>query len=166
MITNLEFDFTVDKDSRTIFITREFAAGLPLVWAAFTEERLLDQWGAPSPWVAKTKHMNFEEGGSRLYAMVSPDGQEHWSIQEFTSISPTSNYKMLTNFADKDGNIISGIPSSENDLTFIGNGDITTVKISIKYATLEVLEMMIEKGFKEGYAMTMDNLDKVLKSLS
>ena len=32
---NLLFDFTVDKAKKTIFITREFAADLDLVWDAF-----------------------------------------------------------------------------------------------------------------------------------
>lgn len=166
MTTTLGFDFTVDKGKNTVFITREFAAGLPLVWDAFTKQEILDQWGAPEPWKAKTKEMNFEVGGRRVYSMVSPEGQEHWSIQEFTSISPITNFKMLTNFSDPDGNINSGIKSSENNLDFSEADGITTVKVTIKYATPAVLEMMIEKGFKQGYSMTMNNLENLLTTLS
>jgi len=53
MITNLEFDFTVDKATKTVFITREFDADLSLVWDAFTKAEILDQWVAPKPWVSK-----------------------------------------------------------------------------------------------------------------
>jgi uncharacterized protein YndB with AHSA1/START domain len=166
MTTNLAFDFTVDKTKNTIFITREFLAELSLVWDAFTKQEILDQWGAPEPWIIKTKYMRFEEGGRRLYSMTSPEGQEHWSIQEFTSISPTSNFKMLTNFSDKDGNINSGFQSSENNLDFSEADGVTTVKITIKYATPAILEMMIEKGFREGFTMTMNNLEDLLKTLS
>ena len=91
MKNNLLFDFTVDKAAKTVFVTREFAAGLSLVWDAFTKPEILDQWWAPKPWAAKTKFMNFEVGGRRFYAMVSPEGQECWSIQKYTSISPKTN---------------------------------------------------------------------------
>ena len=166
MTSDLFFDFTVDKTKNTVFITREFAAELSLVWDAFTKQEILDQWGAPEPWVVKTKYMRFEVGGRRLYSMVSPEGQEHWAIQEFTSISPISNFKMLTNFSDKDGNMNLGFQSSENNLKFSEINGITTVKITIKYASLAILEMMIEKGFREGFTMTMTNLENLLKTLS
>ena len=82
MNNNLLFDFTVDKISKTIFVNREFTAGLSLVWDAFTKQEILDQWWAPKPWASKTKYINFEVGGKRFYAMVGPEGQEHWSLQE------------------------------------------------------------------------------------
>ena len=74
MKNNLLFDFTVDKAAKTIFINREFAAGLSLVWDAFTKPEIMDQWVAPKPWLSKTKFMNFEVGGRRFFAMVSPEG--------------------------------------------------------------------------------------------
>src|SRR5438132_1338881 len=88
MTSNLEFDFTVDKAAKTVFIKREFAAELSLVWDAFTKQELLDQWVAPEPMKCKTKYMNFKVGGKRFYAMVTPEGQERWAIQEYTSITP------------------------------------------------------------------------------
>ena len=83
MNNDLLFDFTVDKAAQTVFITREFDAGLELVWDAFTKQEILDQWVAPKPWVSKTKFMDFKVGGRRFYAMVSPEGQERWAIQGF-----------------------------------------------------------------------------------
>ncbi len=162
MNNNLKFDFTVDKTTNTVFIIREFSAELSLVWDAFTKQEILDQWGAPEPWITKTKFMNFEVGGRRLYVMESPEGQEHWSIQEFTSISPTTNFKMLTNFSDKDGNTNTEFQSSENNVDFSEVNGITTVRITIKYATPAILEMMIEKGFREGFTMILNNLEKLL----
>ena len=97
---NLLFDFTVDKTTKTVFITKEFAADLSLVWDAFTKQEILDQWWAPKPWASKTKFMNFEAGGRRFYAMISPEGQEHWSIQQYTFINPKTNFKLLDAFAE------------------------------------------------------------------
>lgn len=75
-MNSLQFDFTVDKATKTVYVTREFDAGLDLVWDAFTKQEILDQWWAPKPWMSETKSMDFTVGGRRFYAMVSPDGQQ------------------------------------------------------------------------------------------
>ncbi|MGZ3757818.1 MAG: SRPBCC family protein, partial [Mucilaginibacter sp.] len=86
MNSDLLFDFSVNKENKTVYMTREFNADLELVWEAWTTAELLDKWWGSKPFVAKTKVMNFEVGGRRFFAMVSPDGQERWFIQKFTSI--------------------------------------------------------------------------------
>ena len=70
---NLLFDFTVDKATATIYITREFAADLDLVWDAFTKAEILDQWVGPKPYRVQTKEMDFRVGGRWLYAMLSAE---------------------------------------------------------------------------------------------
>ncbi len=164
MTNSLLFDFTVDKATKTVFVTREFNAELSLVWDAFTKQEILDQWWAPKPWASKTKVMNFEVGGKRFYAMVSPEGQEHWSIQKFTSISPKTNFKYLNAFADKDEN--PELPGSEWDLNFSEKNGTTKVSIIIKNESRERMEKLIEMGFEGGFTMTLNYLDHLLATLS
>lgn len=164
MNNNLLFDLTVDKATRTVVITREFAAELSLVWDAFTQAELLDQWVAPKPLTAKTKFMDFKVGGRRFYAMVSPEGQEHWAIQKYTSITPKTNFKLFSVFADKDEN--PQLPGSEWDYTFSEQNGITTVRISIYNESLERMEKMLEMGAVEGFKMAIGNLDELLKGKS
>ena len=164
MKNDLLFDFTVDKTTKTVVINREFAANLSLVWDAFTRQELLDQWVAPKPWLSKTKYMNFEVGGRRLYAMVSPEGHERWSIQEYTSITPKTNFKMYNAFADKEGN--PELTGSDWDYNFSEQNGKTKVSIAIYNESLARLEKMIEMGFKEGSMMTMKNLENLLTTLS
>src|SRR3984893_1568160 len=163
MKNDLLFDFTVDKTTKTVFITREFDAGLSLVWDAFTKQEILDQWVAPKPWVSKTKFMDFKVGGRRFYAMVSPEGQEHWSIQKYTSITPKTNFKLFNAFADKDEN--PELPGSDWDLSFSEHADKTKVSISIYNESLERLERMIELGFREGTMAQLQNLEELLSTL-
>ncbi|MEO6548626.1 MAG: SRPBCC domain-containing protein [Ferruginibacter sp.] len=163
MTTNLAFDFTVDKTDKKVFIKREFAAELSLVWDAFTTKEILDQWTAPAPWVAKTKYMNFEVGGKRFYAMVGPEGQERWSIQEYISISPKTNFQMTNAFADEDEN--PELPGSEWDYHFSEQNGITKVSITIYNESFERMERLLE-GFKQGFAITLKNLEDVLVTLS
>src|ERR1700739_2040987 len=163
MKNNLLFDFAVDKTMKTVSINREFAASLSLVWDAFTKQEILDKWWAPQPWVSKTKFMDFKVGGRRFYAMVSPEGQEHWSIQEYTSISPKTNFKMLNAFADKDEN--PELPGSDWDLSFSEQNGTTKVSIAIYNESLARMEKMIEMGFREGFTMTLQQLDELLSTL-
>ena len=164
MKNNLLFDFTVDKAKKTVFVDRAFAAEPSLVWDAFTKKEILDQWWAPKPWASKTKFMNFKVGGRRFYAMISPEGQERWAVQEFTSITPKTNFKMYNAFADKDEN--KELPGSEWDYRFSEENGKTTVHITIYNESLARLEKMVEMGFTEGFKMSMHNLENVLAVLS
>lgn len=160
---NLQFDFTVDKSTNLVFVTKEFEAERSLVWDAFTKQEILDQWWAPKPWASKTKKMEFKEGGRRFYAMVSPEGQESWQIQDYTSISPQTNFKYFSVFADKDEN--PHLPGSTWDLNFSESNGITKVSITIHNESLERMEQMITMGFKEGFTMTLNELATLLKNL-
>ena len=163
-MNNLQFDFAVYNSTNSIFITREFDADLSLVWDAFTKAEILDQWVAPKPWTSKTKFMDFKVGGRRFYAMVSPEGQERWAIQKYTSISPKTNFKLFNAFADKDEN--PELPGSEWDYNFIEQNGTTKVSITIYNESLARMEKMIEMGFTEGFKVSMNNLENLLASLS
>ena len=164
METNLLFDLTVDKATKTVSITREFDAELSLVWDAFTKKEILDQWWAPKPFASKTKVMDFKVGGRRFYAMVSPEGQERWVIQKYTSISPKTNFKFFNAFAEENEN--PELPGSEWDHTFSEQNGTTKVSVVIYNESLERMEKQIEMGFKEGFTMTLNYLDELLKTLS
>ncbi|PWS25947.1 ATPase [Pedobacter yonginense] len=164
MRNDLLFDFTVDKESKTVFINREFNAPIDLVWDAFTKKEILDQWWAPKPWASVTKAMNFEVGGRRFYAMVSPEGEEHYSIQKYTAINPKTNFKMLNAFADPQEN--PQLPGSNWDLNFSEEEGITKLSVTIYNDSLERMEKMIEMGFKEGFSMTLNSLDDLFEQLS
>ena len=171
MKSNLLFDFTVDKATNMVFITREFAAELSLVWDAFTKPEILDQWGAPEPWATQTISMDFKVGGRRFYKMISPEGQEYFSVQDFTSISPNTNFKYISGMSDKDENINPEFYGAENNLDFSeANGPdsyrVTTFRMTIKYKDLATLEMMANNRFKEGFTMTLNILEKLLATLS
>lgn len=159
----MPMDLVVDKDARTVSITREFAFARDLVWDAFTKPELLDQWWAPKPFTSRTKAMSFEVGGRRFYAMVSPEGAEMWAVQRYTSITPKTNFKFLNAFADADENL--QLPGSDWDLDFSEQGGATTVNISIYNESLERMEKLIEMGFKEGFSATLASLQALLGRL-
>ena len=159
----MQMDFIVDKQTKTVSITKEFAFELSLVWDAYTKPELLDQWWAPKPFASRTKVMDFRVGGRRFYAMVSPDGQERWGLQKYTSISPKTNFKLFNCFADEDEN--PELPGSDWDLTFSEQERKTKVSISIYNESLERMERLIEMGFQQGTEAQLQNLEDLLAKL-
>ena len=155
-------EFTVDKVAQTVIIVRDFDADLSLVWDAFTKAEILDQWVAPKPFSAKTKYMDFKVGGRRFYAMVSPEGQERWILQKYTSITPKTNFKMFNVFADENEN--PEPTGSDWDYSFSESEGKTTVRITIYNKDLARMEKMIEMGFKDGFTASLVNLENVLNS--
>src|SRR5438046_1561450 len=127
---NLLFDFTVDKATSTIYITREFAADIDLVWDAFTKAEILDQWMGPKPYRVQTKEMNFKVGGRWLYAMMSENVALGWSLAEFIDIQPKSSFTTKNSFSDENGNHVDrGFTFSITKNSFKAADDKTTVQI-------------------------------------
>lgn len=155
-------NFNVDKVNKKINVEREFAASLDKVWSAWTKAEWLDKWWAPKPWKAQTKSMDFKVGGRWLYAMVSPEGEKHWSFADFKSIDPKHSYSLVDGFCDENGKLNTDFPQTNWTNTFREIGDSTTVHIELKFDTVEGMEKLIETGFKEGFTMGLSNLDDLL----
>jgi uncharacterized glyoxalase superfamily protein PhnB/uncharacterized protein YndB with AHSA1/START domain len=161
---NLAFDFTVNKENNTIAVKREFAANIDLVWSAWTNPEILDQWWAPKPYKTQTKSMDFREGGYWLYAMVSPEGEKHWCRADYKKIDLLKSYSGLDAFCDENGIINKEFPRSFWTNKFSENGETTTVNITIAYDSFADLEKIIQLGFKEGFTMALGNLDQYIEA--
>jgi uncharacterized protein YndB with AHSA1/START domain len=157
-------EFIVNKEAQTVEITKEFDAPRDMVWDAYTKAELLDQWWAPKPMTSRTKAMEFREGGRRFYAMVSPDGQERWAVQKYTSITPKSNFKFFNAFSDENEN--PQLPGSDWDFKFSEENGRTTVHVSIYNESLERMERIMADGsFKLGTEAQLKNLEDLLASM-
>jgi uncharacterized protein YndB with AHSA1/START domain len=159
------FDFSVDKENKSITVKREFAAEVALVWDAYTKSEILDQWWAPKPWKARTKTMDFREGGHWHYAMVGPEGEEHWALANYITIQPQKKFTGLDAFADAEAKVNDTMPKSKWDVTFTDQGQSTRVNFQITFDDLAQLEATLQMGFKEGLAMAMEGLDELLPTL-
>lgn len=164
MSKNLAFDFSVNKANNTIAVKREFAADLPLVWEAYTNPEILDQWWAPKPWKTQTKSMDFRDGGHWHYAMVGPAGEVHWCFAQYLNIEWHKRYTGLDGFSDENGTVNQEMPQSKWDLSFTEMGEKTMVESLITYPDLAQLEATIQMGFKEGFTMALENLDQYLEA--
>lgn len=166
MKPDLHYSFQTDLQTNRLTIRREFDAPKNLVWDCYTKPDLLDQWFAPEPFSAKTKSMIFEEGGHWHFAMVSPDGDEHWVRFDYEKITPKDGYRAQDAFSDADGGINRDLPVSAWNVTFEEASPRTLVQIVATYETPEALQQIIDMGMQQGLEATLDALDKLLKKLA
>ena len=96
--------------------------------------------------------------------MVSPEGDERWAVQKYTSITPKTNFKFFNAFADKDENL--QLPGSDWDLNFSEQDGKTKVSISIYNESLERMERVIAMGFQQGTEAQLQNLEDLLGKLT
>lgn len=157
--------------SKTIFkseenkltVTRTFNAELALVWSAWTEPDLLDQWWAPKPWKSETSYMNFVENGYRIYAMVGPNGERHLARTDYKTINAKETFTGEDSFCEADGTINSTMPIAKFKAEFLANSNTTMVILHSEYQTKEYLEQVINMGMKEGLSMAFENLDDYIQ---
>ncbi len=159
------FNFVVDKDNLRVTIERSFDAPRDLVWAAWTEAELLDQWWGPKPCRAETKSMDFSEGGRWLYAMVIPGVGKKWDSKSFLKIDPKDSFTYRSAFCDENGIVAPETKSSVWVNSFTERDGVTVVTNVITNDSLERLELMIQMGFKEGYTAGLDQLEELLADL-
>ena len=152
-------------NGNTLTVERSFNAPLELVWRAWTEADLLDQWWAPKPWKSETSHMDFKEGGYRLYAMVGPEEERHLGRTDYLSIHVHQQFSGDDSFCDAEGNINPEFPVAKFKNQFEAVSGKTSVIVTTQYASEEHLQQVIQMGMKEGLTMAFDSLDHVLERM-
>lgn len=158
------FNFLVDKENKQIKVERSFDASLPLVWQAWTDAAILDQWWAPQPYQNRTKTMDFREGGRWHYCMISPEGETHWCVMDYKTIHSKKNFTAIDAFATEAGEINTSFPHNNWDVSFAGHTDDsdTVVNVIMTFDKLEDLEQIVQMGFKEGFTAGLNQLEEWL----
>ena len=142
-----------------------------MVWQAWTTAALLDQWWGPEPCSAKTKSMDFREGGHWLYCMIVPASvtgseteQIHWGKWDYEKIVLHKSFSGTDVFCDENGIANPRLPKGrfENMFSDVADGKTLVTMIS-KHNSFEDIEAVIAMGFKEGITVCFNQLDKLLK---
>ena len=163
MKPDLKFDFSVDEENHKVLVQREFAAPVSEVWAAWTQQELLDQWWAPAPWKTETESMEFKEGGQWTYSMLGPNGERHYSKANYGPIVEKESFSTLDSFCDEKGKVDPDLPRSEWKVEFKDKGETTLVTVEIQHESSKDMKQNLEMGFREGFTMALGNLDKLLE---
>ena len=130
-----------------------------LVWAAWTEETLLEKWWAPKPWRTVTQSFDFREGGHWHYSILGPAGETSWAWVSFEQIDPGNSFEASDYICDAKGNKNTNFPIMHWRTDFLDGGLFTNVLVTVTFDSVEDKEVITNLGFKEGLTMGLDNLD-------
>lgn len=158
-------EITTDLKLGTFQAKREFNADVSLVWRAWTEAELLNQWWAPAPWKCETKLMDFREGGKWIYNMVGTEGETHGGIQLYETIVKEDFFSGKDAFADEQGNINENLPVSKWKNTFFKTKTGTLVISFAQYPNAEALETVVKMGMSEGMITAHNQLEILLSRI-
>lgn len=162
MLSNNETIITKGATANTLVVTRSFNAPVEKVWEAWSDSRILDEWWAPKPWKAVTVEFDFTEGGYWLYYMLGPEGERHYCRADYSDIEPLQRFSVKDAFTDENGVPNNEAPGAQWENTFIANGDITDLKVTMTFASEADLDTIVSMGFKEGFTMGLANLEELL----
>ncbi|MBC8032981.1 MAG: SRPBCC domain-containing protein [Chitinophagaceae bacterium] len=151
-----------DASNKKLLVVREFDATPEEVWNAWTQSELLDQWWAPKPWKAKTKTMDFREGGLWLYAMVGPDGDAQYCRVDFETVDIYKTFTSIDAFCDENGVENTDFPKMHWKNEFIKTSTGTRVMIELSFDDEAGLEKVVAMGFNDGFTAALANLDELL----
>jgi uncharacterized protein YndB with AHSA1/START domain len=162
--------FVIEKDNKTLTMERTFHAPQHKLWKAFAEKEMFEQWFAPEGWEVKTNKFEFVNGSENIYVMTCMDkNQGDWfgktssGKMVFKNINPESSFGYTDYFLDDDGNVDDSLPASDSSIELEALADDSTLlRVSTSYQTEAELKQVIEMGMKEGYAMTLDKLEKLI----
>jgi uncharacterized protein YndB with AHSA1/START domain len=155
-------EISKDLANRKLLVIREFAAPVDKIWKAWTESEVLDKWWAPKPWKANTKSMDFKEGGTWLYCMAGPNGEQSWSRVDFKTIEPQNSFSAVATFSDDNGVIIESFPEMRWYNVFQSTATGSKVIAEISFDKEADMAKIIEMGFEGGFTMALGNLDELL----
>jgi uncharacterized protein YndB with AHSA1/START domain len=164
MTTTTTRNVIVNKDvaNKKITVEREFDAPLEDLWKAWTQKELLDLWWAPKPYKAKTKSLDFREGGHWMYAMVGPDGDESWVWVNFFRIVPNKSFTAEDFFCNDKGERTYEFPGMFWNNLFSTTANGSKVTSELTFASEADLNKILELGFEPGFTAALGNLDELL----
>ena len=155
--------FNTDSNHATIFVMKIFDAKGEEVWNYFTNSELLDSWWAPKPWKCETQKMNFENGGTWNYAMVSPENEKHFAGVDYEEINPNRSIAWSDYFSDEKGIKNVEFPTTNWLIGFTGVEEGVKLTVNLHFASQKEMNAILEMGFEEGFKATLNQLEEILK---
>ncbi|MGF7118371.1 SRPBCC domain-containing protein [Methanobacterium oryzae] len=89
-----------------IYITKIFNSPPEKVWKAWTDPESVKHWWGPKDFTAPFAKLDLKVGGTYLYSMRSPEGQDFWSTGVYKEIVPQKRIAATDSFSDEEGNVV------------------------------------------------------------
>jgi uncharacterized protein YndB with AHSA1/START domain len=159
-------------DTMDLVVERTFDAPISKVWEAWTQERFVRRWWAVEGFTNILAKMDVREGAAShvgMHASKEYGGLDYYNIFRYTRVVPGKLLQWTSNFADKDGNVISpeeaGLPAEtpmdkqqQAEFAALGPG---RTKVTVTERGWLAGGTMAERS-RRGLEQTLANIDRLL----
>jgi len=150
-------------EGRDLILTRVIDAPPEKVFRAWTDPELLRQWFAPKPWTTPNVEIDVRAGGSSLFVMRDPDGNEFPNRGVYLEV--VKNQRLVFTDAFTRAWEPSPKPFMTVILTFEDLGGKTRYTARVRHWTDADREAHEKMGFHVGWAMCAEQLSDVVEKL-
>lgn len=135
--------------SRDLLATRDLAAPLPRLWAAWTDPAQLPLWWGPKGFHCETKEIDLRHGGQWRFTMVGPDGTRYENRVRYLAMIPQAQIDYVI---DDDG---AGMVCFGARARFSATGTGSRVEMHSRFDSPATLLDMERFRAREGLASTL-----------
>lgn len=151
-------------DNKELVLERVLDAPREKLWRCWTEEALLKQWFCPAPWSIADVKVDVRPGGTNMFVMRSPEGEEFPNSGVYLEVVP--NEKLVFTDAYRTAWEPSEKPFFTGVVTFedAGGGKTKYVARALHW-TDEDRKKHEEMGFHEGWGKCAEQLEALAKTI-
>jgi uncharacterized protein YndB with AHSA1/START domain len=148
---------------RELVLTRLIDAPRDKLFRAWTEPKLVKQWFAPLPWTISAVELDLRPGGSSLFVMRDPDGNEFPNPGIYLEV--VENERLVFTDAFTKAWEPSEKPFMTAIVTFEDEGGKTRYTARARHWTVADREAHEKMGFHEGWGQCADQLAALVAKL-
>jgi uncharacterized protein YndB with AHSA1/START domain len=151
-------------DNKELVLERVLNAPREKLWRCWTEDALLKQWFCPAPWSIAEVKADVRPGGTNMFVMRSPEGEEFPNSGVYLEVVP--NEKIVFTDAYTSAWTPSEKPFFTGIVTFedAGGGKTKYVARALHW-TDEDRKKHEEMGFHEGWGKCAEQLEALAQTL-
>lgn len=153
---------TPDPQTLTFTVVADFDTPPERVWQVWADPRQLKRWWGPPTWPATFTQHDLVVGGTSMYHMTGPEGEQAHGWFRFTAVDEPRSFELEDGFADDSGEPDGQLPVTLMRMELEGAGAGTRMTLTSRFASLEQMEQMTAMGMVEGITAAMGQVDDLL----
>lgn len=154
---------TAPTSDRELVLSRLLDAPREKLFRCWTEVELLKQWFVPKPWTCPRIEIDLRPGGSTLFVMADPDGNEFPNRGVYLEI--VLNEKIVFTDAYTHAWTPSEKPFFTGVITFADEGGRTRYVARALHWTIADRQTHEKMGFYEGWGQCATQLEELARTL-
>jgi uncharacterized protein YndB with AHSA1/START domain len=159
-MTNRSTPLVIDREGKTMSMSRVFDATPDQLWRIHTEHKLIPLWWGSRASTTTVDKMDVRVGGKWRFIAKDSDGGtyvfhgEYRAVEPHTRLVSTFEFEGMPGHVTTDHYLFEALPGGQTRLTNLS-----------EYASLEDLEAMLQTGMEGGANEGWDRAEELLATL-